>query len=67
MPAVCGLGSTGAKEHEVIELENRQAESGIYPIQWDGRNAHGNRVARGVYFLVIEADGERTKKEILVE
>lgn len=57
----------GRQGHEVIELENRQAESGIYPIQWDGRNAHGNLVARGVYFLVIEADGERTKKEILVE
>ena len=57
----------GPQGDEVIELENRQAESGIYPVQWDGRNVHGNRVARGVYFLVIEADGERTKKEILVE
>ncbi len=57
----------GPKGEEVKELENRPVESGIYPVQWDGRNSHGNPVARGVYYLLIEADGERTKKEILVE
>jgi hypothetical protein len=52
---------------EVLEMENRPVDPGIYPLFWDGRNAFGAPVGRGVYFLVIEANGGRTKKEILIE
>ncbi|MBK8576168.1 MAG: FG-GAP repeat protein [Elusimicrobia bacterium] len=57
----------GPRGEEVVELENRWVESGIYPVQWNGTNSHGNRVARGVYYLVIEMGEERIKREILVE
>lgn len=57
----------GPRGEEVVELENRWVESGIYPVQWNGTNSHGNRVARGVYYLVIEMGEERMKREILVE
>ncbi len=52
---------------EIRDLENRMVEPGIYSLFWNGQNALGNRVGRGVYYLAIEANGERTQKEILVE
>ena len=52
---------------KIVELANRPVEQGIYQVQWNGQNASGNRVARGVYFVLIEMDGETTRKEILVE
>ncbi|MBK8576167.1 MAG: VCBS repeat-containing protein [Elusimicrobia bacterium] len=60
-----GIYNSAGKE--VLEMENRWVEPGIYPLFWDGRNAFGSPVGRGVYFLVIEANGGRLKKEILVE
>ena len=57
-------GPTG----EVVrDLLNRGVEQGIYTIDWDGKNNFGHPVGRGVYFLVIEGNGDRSQKEILVE
>lgn len=56
-----------SKGKAVLDLEDRAVDPGIYPLFWDGRNESGNQVTRGVYYLVIEANGSRTKKEILVE
>lgn len=57
----------GPHGEDVRELENRGVEQGIYTIAWNGTNNFGTPVARGVYFLIIDANGGTTKKEILVE
>lgn len=51
----------------VLDLLNQSVERGVYPVQWDGRNGQGYSVGKGVYFLVIDVNGGRTQKEILVE
>jgi hypothetical protein len=52
---------------EVRVLEDRSVDPGVYSLFWNGENASGHRVGRGVYALVIETNGGRTKKDILVE
>jgi hypothetical protein len=52
---------------EVRVLEDRAVDPGVYSLFWEGENTAGLRVGRGVYTLVIEANGGRTKKVILVE
>ena len=52
---------------EVRVLEDRSVDPGVYSLFWDGGNGTGTRVGRGVYYLVIEANGSRIKKGILVE
>jgi len=33
---------------------------------WDGRNADGKRVAAGMYYLVLEADGQIATRTLAV-
>ena len=34
--------------------------------QWNGRDNHGNRVGSGVYYLVMQSDGARVTKKVLM-
>ncbi|NNE44050.1 MAG: T9SS type A sorting domain-containing protein, partial [Gemmatimonadetes bacterium] len=51
------LGIYDAAGRLVQELENGRREAGTHVSRWDGRSRQGSRVASGVYFAKLEADG----------
>jgi hypothetical protein len=52
----------------VRTLVNEQAPAGRNTVTWDGRNAHGEPVATGVFFCRMQAPGfERTMKMTLLK
>ena len=44
---------------------SRAARQG-HSVAWDGRNAAGKRVAAGMYYLVLEADGQIATRTLAV-
>jgi len=46
-------------------FENEHARSGRYSVTWDGTNDHGQRVASGVYYCSLEADGKRETRGVV--
>jgi hypothetical protein len=55
---------TGAR---VTVLEDAPRDAGPHVVSWDGRGADGRRVAAGVYFVRLRANGrEMTQKLVMV-
>ncbi|MFC1572363.1 FlgD immunoglobulin-like domain containing protein [Candidatus Eisenbacteria bacterium] len=51
----------------IRRLMNRRMDSGISPMRWDGRDARGQRLDAGVYYLTLRtADGMRTARAVLM-
>ena len=51
----------------VVRTFNRGFDRpGRYSVTWDGRNDAGERVASGVYFCALEADGKRDARSIVL-
>ncbi|MFC1521404.1 FlgD immunoglobulin-like domain containing protein [Elusimicrobiota bacterium] len=50
----------------VKTLVNRNEESGVSSIDWDGKNGRGETVASGVYFVHLEGPGIRKTKKVVV-
>jgi len=50
----------------VKDLADHTMSSGPHTIHWDGNDKHGGRVAQGVYFYELRADGERISRKMLV-
>jgi len=46
-------------------FENKHSRGGRYSVTWDGTNDHGERVASGVYFCSLEADGTRETRPVV--
>ncbi len=46
-------------------LVNEYRDSGIYKVEWDGRDEYGKEVSPGVYFCTFEADGLKDTKRII--
>ena len=42
---------------EVLTLEQKWRTPGFYTTTWDGRDARGNRVENGIYFVRLSAPG----------
>ena len=40
--------------------------TGVYERRWDGRNVRGDRVASGIYFVVLSAHGTTLREKVLV-
>jgi hypothetical protein len=51
---------------EVRVLVDGTKEPGVHSVQWDGRNAAGERVTSGVYFYKIEAGPFTATRKMLV-
>ena len=52
----------------VRSLVDEEQGSGTHDVRWDGTDDRGGRVASGVYFYVLDADGERrTRKLVLLK
>ena len=49
----------------VREIEGRVLPAGEHTAVWDGRDASGNRVSSGLYFVRLEAEGRTLRGRIL--
>jgi hypothetical protein len=47
-------------------LQDGKESAGRYVVAWDGKDTAGNAVASGVYFVALEAAGERATQKISV-
>ncbi|MBK8574624.1 MAG: FG-GAP repeat protein [Elusimicrobia bacterium] len=52
---------------EIRSLPEQESPAGIVPIEWDGRNNAGKSVAPGVYVLVIDVDGKKERRNVVVQ
>ncbi len=50
----------------VATLAKGPAELGEHRATWDGRDASGRRVAAGIYFVVLDVDGQRFTQKLVV-
>jgi hypothetical protein len=55
-----------AAGQRVRVLVNESVEPGAHSVMWDGRNAGGQRVSSGVYFLRMQARGFSATRKMLV-
>jgi len=51
---------------EIRTLTHENKQPGMHQVQWDGRNAGGNRMASGVYWLQMEAAQFRKELKLLL-
>lgn len=51
---------------EVARLMNRTLPAGMHDVVWSGDDAHGAPAPSGVYFLVLNAIGERATRRIVL-
>ena len=49
----------------VATLHDGNLGAGVHRVTWDGRSRTGSRVAAGVYFLRMDADGQGWTRKIL--
>lgn len=47
-------------------IDGRRLAPGVHALAWDGRTAAGERVAPGVYFYRLDADGQRATRSLTV-
>lgn len=64
--AVVRLGVYDVTGHEVRELVNEWKTAGNYQYYWNGKNANGERVQSGTYFLLLESGGDRHVKKVVL-
>ena len=50
----------------VTTLVNEAMPAGEHSVRWDGRAQDGGRVAAGVYFFALEANGQRAVQKVTV-
>jgi subtilisin family serine protease len=48
----------------VFETVRNDQDKGYHEFTWNGRNRSGQQVASGVYFILVEADGRRSTKQV---
>jgi 3-phytase len=48
-----------ARGRAVISLASGVREAGVHEVVWDGRDSRGQQVADGVYFVTLDAGGQR--------
>jgi hypothetical protein len=57
--AVVSMRLVDLRGRVVRDLKRQEFSAGRHTISWDGRDDQGSRVARGVFWLLAEAEGER--------
>jgi hypothetical protein len=50
----------------VTTLVNARYPAGVHELQWDGTDAEGHRVASGLYFYRLEANGVETTRKMML-
>jgi len=54
------------KGRRVANLANQPFGSGSHTLSWDGRNNNGERLPSGMYFIELQAAGERSVQKVLL-
>jgi agmatine/peptidylarginine deiminase len=65
-PAETRAGIYDTQGRLVYTLADGRLAPGVYALPWDGRTAAGQRVAPGVYFYRLDADGQRATRSLIV-
>ncbi|MBK8869963.1 MAG: FG-GAP repeat protein [Elusimicrobia bacterium] len=52
---------------EIKSLMDRDAPPGVVGVEWDGTNNAGKGVAAGVYVLVVDIDGQKERRNVVVQ
>ena len=65
-PTQVRAGLYDVQGHLVRSLENRVIAEGSYTLRWDGRTANGAQAASGVYWLRVDAGGERKTMKVVI-
>jgi hypothetical protein len=55
----CGETLAAAAQHVIFDARGRVVRAAMAGTHWDGRDATGRPVPAGVYFVAVEAGGER--------
>ena len=50
----------------VATLVDKELPAGVHRLDWDGRNESGDRVASGLYFYRLTADGRAKSKKMML-
>lgn len=53
------------KGQHIKSILEETKSSGSYQLIWDGKDKAGNKVAPGIYFMRLEADGKALTKKML--
>ncbi|MCK9280833.1 MAG: T9SS type A sorting domain-containing protein [Melioribacteraceae bacterium] len=51
---------------EVATLVNKEMESGVYSVRWDGKDNFGNGLASGIYVYSVQAEGVQISKKMIL-
>ena len=65
-PTVGSIRIVDASGRLVWDVSTIPLEVGTHTIDWDARDASGRRVASGVYFVLLEADGRELGRKLVV-
>ncbi|MBK8574623.1 MAG: VCBS repeat-containing protein [Elusimicrobia bacterium] len=71
----CHLPVAGRVQADIFNLEgeeiktlmDRDAPPGVMGVEWDGTNNAGKGVAAGVYVLVVDIDGQKERRNVVVQ
>ncbi len=55
-----------AKGNKVRTLINGTQEYGAYTVTWDGKDDHSNQVSSGIYYVVLEVNGQRQVNKMVL-
>ena len=58
------IGSRHVQGRRVRTLVNENKPSGMYETEWNARDDQGQRVASGVYYYVLQADGKEQRRKM---
>lgn len=50
----------------LVDILDDERGVGVWPVEWDGKNASGKRVAPGIYFIQVETNGRVERHRIVV-
>jgi hypothetical protein len=65
-PARVSITIVDVLGRHVKNLINAKQPAGVYSIEWDGHDRAGTPIASGVYFAMLEADGARHAKKLIL-
>lgn len=65
-PAHIKAGVYDRRGQRLVDLLDDERGVGVWPVEWDGKNASGKRVAPGIYFLQVETNGRVERHRIVV-
>ncbi|MBK8575475.1 MAG: hypothetical protein IPN90_07310 [Elusimicrobia bacterium] len=60
------VGVYDRRGQRLVDLMDEERGMGVWPVEWDGKNASGKRVAPGIYFLQVETNGRVERHRVVV-